>query len=433
MFNLFKRKKKKDAQAVENTVVQEQKKEMPVFGTADHFMNTYVSNEHNLAIGRQGDRLITVTADSAPTNDIIVINDDWTSTVRQCIMPTIAQRQLSYVVYDPNGDCYNRVASTMKAKGYDVQLVDFEAEGENAARIDLFETANITKSPYWTSILLTSAINCEGDEIVVAHSLLMAMMLYGLELDQHIEIGELVDVFHRIKNNDKVTMLEVKSCKDADQYIKEFETAPEKLRKTVLKKVEENFLIPSIEKVTKPNIMTITAHNRQSIIFVKRVPKKYRYLATALMFNLTTSSVFHEGKGITTLVIDSASDDWYNRALMKKICKEASLGRKIAHMRIRKSLEDGRPLSAEKKQLVIYMHSDNQNTKDYVYNCMLVKSQLSYEEQAQISKEIYKGKPIPDSILDSSCVTMEDLDNMTDNVVIDTSKAARPFRCERLK
>jgi hypothetical protein len=437
MFNLFKKKKKEEKKISVTPISKSKNKpehEMPMFGTADHFMKTYITGEQHIAIGKSGEDLVTATANSEPINDIIVINDDWTSVIQQCIVPTITQRRLSYVVYDPNGDCYARVGSAMKARGYDVQLVDLEDE-ENLSRVDLFEVANITKSPYWTSIMLTGAIRCEQNEIVVAHSLLMAMMLYSLELDQRIDIKDMVALFDRIKANDKHALLEIKSCKDADQYIRAFECALPALRASVMAKVEERFLRPATLKVSHPNILTITAHKKQTIIFIKRVPKQYRYLITALMFNLTASSVLCEGQDVTTLVIDSMSDEWYNRSLLNKICKESgsAMGQKVAYMRIRKSLEDQRPLSADKKQLLIYMHSDSENTKEYIHNRLLIKNQIAPDEQEQISKSRYHGKAIPVDVMNSSSVSIEELGHLNDCVVIDTSKQVRPFRCERLK
>ena len=189
-----------------------------------------------------------------------------------------------------------------------------------------------------------------------------------------------------------------------------------------------------MNKTDKLSFIAITIIFKKNIIFVKRVPKEYRYLVTMLMFNLAATSVMYEGQGATTLIIDSACDEWYNRAFFKKICDDAgfSENKKLAYMKIRGSLDNKKVFDGTKKQIIIYMNSNSNKTKEYVHDCLLVRNQLSEKEKAELSVAKYDGKPIPDKVLNSEGILMEELGEFTDCIVIDTSGETRPFRCDRL-
>ena len=105
------------------------------------------------------------------------------------------------------------------------------------------------------------------------------------------------------------------------------------------------------------------------------------------------------------------------------------MGKGTATMTIRGSITP--ELIGETKKLIIYMHSDDIDTKKYVYCYLPMDMQLSASEKEEVSKRYFKGK-MKESALMVSPITMEELGSIDDCIVIDTSRNVRPFRYERL-
>ena len=161
MFGFFKKlfaRKKKDAK---NEVVNtEEKKDKltykPELGTVDAFKEKFNADPKHLAIGRKNNENIMVNAEHEPCNDITFINDNATSIKHDIVMPIVRQGNLSYVVYDPEGEYFKALGNNMLDRGYDVQVIDFEDE-EKSARINLFEIVNITQNAYWVATVFAGA------------------------------------------------------------------------------------------------------------------------------------------------------------------------------------------------------------------------------------------------------------------------------------
>ena len=77
------------------------------------------------------------------------------------------------------------------------------------------------------------------------------------------------------------------------------------------------------------------------------------------------------------------------------------------------------------------MHSDDVATKEYVMDALKVKNQMNEDELKEISEKHFKKKQIPEAVLNSTPITIEELDTIQDCIVIDTKKTARPFRCDK--
>lgn len=210
MFGFFKKKEKVE----KNNKSAYSQKYTPMFGNADDFMKLYRSGEENIVLGRNQGSNVGVTAIDPPADSIYIVNDDEDSILRHCIIPTVEQSKLSYVVYDPTGKYQEYLSAQMKARMYDIQVVDLNDES-NRSRIDLFEVVNITKNSYWTSIMLAGSIKCEAKEVKIAHNLFMTMMEYLLAKKGKVDIELMSEVFNKIEVYDKTTLLDMEKCNAA--------------------------------------------------------------------------------------------------------------------------------------------------------------------------------------------------------------------------
>lgn len=417
MFGLFKKKEK---------VVFS-----PSFGNAEDFVNLYCGEgEECVTIGYREDHgNINIATSNHKTNNITIINDRKESIRDNCVAPILKQRKFSYVVYDPTGEYYERLSSKLETNGYETRLIDI-CDNENWDRIDLFETANITKNPYWTSILLAGSIGCETHEIFAAHSLFMAMMRYLLEKTEKINIIDMYDLFIKIKNNDKQILSEMRSMLETQRYIDRAFSNDPNITKDIFEKIQNNLFKTAIYKANNPNIFTVTAHKKKTALFIKKVPYEYQYLITALMFNLKASSILCSHGKTSVFLIDSAADEWYKKKLLDKICDESGMKKGVANILIRDKIDIDSVVN--EKPILVYMHSNNDATKEFVYNYLTVNSIYSQEEKNDISKRFFKGKPLSNEVLSSSPINIEMLNDFDDSVVIDTSMNAKPFIMSKL-
>lgn len=432
MFGLFK-KKDKNNKATKNTKAehkQQVSKYNPVLSTPDDFMRVYRQGEEHIVIGRNQGSNVGVTAIDPPADSLLVINDNSDEILRQCVIPTVEQSKLSYIIYDPNGAYYNALADKMKARLYDIQVLDLESS-MNKSTVDLFEVVNITKNTYWTSVILAGSIKCEGAEIQAAHNLFMTMMEYLLEKKGCIFIEDMQELFNKVSVNDKETLLDMEKCSSAKPSLLRLINADPKDRGSVYKKAAVYFFRDISKKIKNPNIFTVTSHKRKTVTFIKKVPAQYRNLISAMLFNLKVSSILCGDGSASTLIIDTSNEEWYNRKLLENLTREAgdSMDKSVAMMKIRDSFNES---DLSNNGILIYMHSEDYNTRNHVFELLKTKNQLSQEEQVALSTQLYGGKPVPEETLEASPVQIGELSILRDEIVIDLTKNTKAFRCSRL-
>lgn len=429
MFGFFK-KKNKAVNKTEPVAETNAIKYTPRLGNPNDFIQLYRTGEEHIVLGRHEGSNVGVTAIDPPGDSLYVINDDADSILRHCVIPTVEQGKLSYIVYDPDGQYQNALADKMKARLYDIQVIDFEDE-TNKSRVDLFEVVNITKNTYWTAVLLAGAIKCVGREINAAHNLFMTMMEYLLASKGYINITDMCQLFNKVSINDKETLLDMEKCSSARPALLRLINASPEDRATVYKKANATFFKFAEAKLANPNIFMVTSHKRQTVTFVRRVPSQYRSFMTALLFNLKVASVVCGDGSTSTLIVDTHRDDWYDRALLERLTQEAGevMDKSVAVMKIRATADD---LLLAKSQILIYMHSSDLETRQLIYSFLKVKSLLTNEEQLQVAATHYHNKPLSKEALEVGAIPFEELETLKDQIIVDIPNQAKAFRCNRL-
>ena len=399
---------------------------VPSLGTAEQFKNEY-KDEH-LVIGVSAGNKVYIGANQTPCNNVVVINDNQRSVERQCVIPLIEQGELSYVVYDPNGTYRESLESKMKSIGYDVQLIDFDCE-ENMSRVDIFEVANMIKNPYWASVILSGSMKCTKEEVAPVHNLFMAIMQYLLAANKKVNIVDMYALFKKIQSNDQGLLLDMIHCAASSKYVNKFNECDEEMKASVCKKLTDRFFKTAWNKCVNPNVFTVTTHKQKTITFVRRVPQKYQYIITMLLFNLMASRVISGEKSLNTVIIDPSNETWYNKELLNNVCKESNgvLSNGVIRVNVKSVVDE---LSED--SLYLYMHADDEHTKKIIMENLTVDRQTTDQEKREISVKFYRKKPLPNDVLAMTPLTVEELDKLRHCLVIDPTYKTKAFMCERL-
>lgn len=416
----FKKRKEKERWMSEFT---------PSFGTADEFCAKYEQNDEAIVIGKSDDREIRVSISDGSVNKVVILNDSFTSVHKDVVAPILLKGNLSYIIYDEKGLHYDALAETMRSMGYDVQLIDL-SDDDNASRINLFETVNITGNPHLLSVVLANSIQCDEQEVDVAYNLLMAMMHFVLSRSGVVDAKELDSLFRQIVTNDNEVMSELENCPGSREHIAQVYNVEADITESVIRKLSDSLFNSMVIKTTEPNVFAITMHHKKTATFIKRVPKQYSYLITALMLNLEESKTMCESNGVTTLIIDSSEEEWYHQDLLHRFhdeddgvdascCAIVAIKKKLC---INENNDD---------RLLVYMHSEDSATNDFVYNVLKFKYYPS-EERDECSKKYFRDKELPEEILNRAPITIDELKTMSDCLVIDVAHDIKPFRCDRL-
>ena len=409
----------------------------PEFGSAEEFLDAY-NGEKNITIGKVDDLKIKICGDKKPCNEITIINDVQKSVDNQVVIPLLKEKTMSYIVYDPYNTYQNETIEMFENSGYDVQIVDI-GNNDCLSRVNIFEIANITKNSYWLSVILSSSIKCSEDEKPVAHALLMSIMQYLIHTNNTIDIVSLYKVFKSVRNEETEIWRALQSCPGSQSEIVKVWKAPAEIRNSVYEKILNNFFKTAITKTNNPNIFAATAHKKNTVYYIKRIPKKYSYIVTILLFNIKMSNiVFNQGKP-STVLIDAMDSGWYNELLVRKIENEIGTNTGIINLQIRDSIGTPERPYVRDNQLVVFMQSEDEISKKYIIHSLKTKELISREELSNTvdgmltkKKQRKNKESIVDQLLDVSAVSMEEFENMTDSIVIDTSKAVKPFRCNRM-
>jgi len=428
MFGFSKKKKANKA----NEQVKNNQGFAPSFGSVEDFEKRYNDGATYMAVGRKDGKLIGLSASSAPANNIFLINDNEELAREHYILPLMKQSLSSFVIYDPTEAYYNASADFLHENGYDIQIVDLE-DPEHGSRIDLFEVANITRNTYWTSLILSGSVRCNQNEILPAHNLMMAIMQYLLDTKQKITVTETAKLLQGLLGEDSVkTVEDIEACPAARQYIEKFKASDDDIKHTVCEKIYTHFTRVGYKKLRNPNIFTVAVPKKKTAVFIKDVPAQFRFLITAFLFNLKAVSVLCGDGNVNTVIVNTSEEDWYNKALLDRVCGEsaAMMTRGSAVISLKSKL--GKEAAESTDKILLYMHADDEDTKKLVYCYLPMDMQLSDQEKETVSQTFYKGKGVPEDVLRMAPIELKELDAFENMLVIDASRATRPFRCEKI-
>lgn len=401
------------------------------FGTVDAFKEAYVKGDPDFLFGSDKNVPIGVSLNGFFHNKMTIINDDKDSIRNNCIIPMLSSRNLSYVLYDPDGEYFNATSAKLRSLGYDVAQLDF-ADETHASRINPFEMVNVTKNAYWNALIFAGSIKCTQAEVRVAHNIFMAMMQYILATGKNVDISNLHEIFNAIKETKASVIRDIMSCPSSAKYLKMFEDETIEVRSIVFAKIDKYFFNLFMPKVTNPNVFAITTSNRKTAIFVKPVPKKYQSLMTTFLFNMKTASVLHGESSANAVLFDFDDHIWYNKPLLNKICDDAGsiIERGVLSINITSALKNGIPDG----QLVVYMHSSDDETIKNVRDRLMIKNVSSEEElyEIKMKNKYFKKHGIPESELCKAPVSENDMRDLKGCIVVDTAKKIQPFTCDLL-
>ena len=194
-----------------------------------------------------------------------------------------------------------------------------------------------------------------------------------------------------------------------------------------------NFFQIAMFKARNTNIFAVTAHQKKTVYFIKKTPKKYNFLLTALLFNIKSTNVLCANNEVCTAIIDVQNDNWYNQGLLDRICDEAEVSHGVMELHIRDSIGTMDNPCINDNQLLIYMCTNDYTTKRYIQHCTKIKNTYSEQELKSLEEMNFAKFGIPHNVYDAAPITMEELDNMgRDCIIIDMTKKVKPIKCTKL-
>ena len=439
MFKLFGKKNKepkplkhkKGSKSNQTPVVEPAIEFSPVFNFADNFIATYCNKEPSVPVGKYNGREIDVAIGALKCNDILVVNNNENAICEKHIAPMLKRGGASYILYDKTGKYYEQFAPMMKSNGYDVQLIDFTDES-NPSRIDIFEVLNTIKNPYWLSIIISSSIKCNAQELKVAHNLFMAMFEYLFSGTEAVDFVTLYGLFNNIRNKDMNTLNAIIQCEKARKFMMLLTKSEQSVIRSTYEKADNLFFKNVFAKVKEPNIYTMATHQKKTVFFVKPVPARYKVLSTILMMNIKTANVICGYGKPSTVLVKFKGESWYHEALLDKVCDDVgNMSNSVAELTFSDTVGDATYRSTHGKQLIVFERTDDKLTKEFIIEQTKIKN-WSKDGQMFISDGYFDGKPIPAYALEASPLTYNELDTLNDCIVIEPCDVSDPFRCDYL-
>ena len=402
---------------------------VPSFGTTDEFYKKYYQNCSMLAVGRLNNKKICIPLSNNDSNKIVVINDDLDSIHDDIVAPILLKGEMSYMVYDADGKHYAAMARTMRMMGYDVQLIDLASE-EHISRINLFEIINITKDPHSLSVVLSNAIGGDEAETDAAYNLLMAIMKCNLAKRGAINAVEVDHMFKQIANGDTAALDELEGCQDAREHIMRVYEVDVAVKVAAINKMAEKLFSSLLDKTKHPNVFAITMHSKKTATFIKAVPEQYRYMMTTMLLNLEMSNAMCECDGITTLILDTSEESWYDKRLLT-IARSTMDDLKngcFATIEIMKAIDENRK---SEDGLLIYMHSNDLATNVFVRDNMRLMNYTN--EVAELSKMHFGGQDLPNIVLERAPIDIDELKAIDGAIIIDMSYEMKPMLTDNVE
>ena len=319
--NFFKRKDKAPAPA--EAPKKAKKKRGSTLSTAtEQFQEKYMKNDIwvPLAVADETIGIASEPDGSLRTNDVLIINDTHKKMIDNIVLPMIAKGNMSYVIYDPTGEIYGRAEEILRQNHYDVRVVDFCDTSINSTdRIDFFEMVNIHHRTEELAKIMSNCLDTELNQKIAFAMLVMAFE-YIIELGVEISPTRLRWVFNQIKENNREIINSINSCKKAGNALRY--NIEGMTRGNILKVIDrlDTDVIPAIEKFgVNPTIYSVLTMKRNVAIFIKSVANENNYIATTMIYNLMSlSSISGDDQQLNTVVFDIGTDEWYNRAEIKR-------------------------------------------------------------------------------------------------------------------
>lgn len=372
MFNLFKKKKKQEnIEEPKKDKSKKKKKGLPT--ESDKFREIYMKSEPYIPLAST-DELLGLSGEfnqSIRTNDVLIVNDTHRKMIENIIIPMVSQGNLSYVIYDPSGEIYGKTESIFRKNNYDIRVVDFcDASIGSTDRIDFFEMVNINQR---TEELARIIANCFDTLLMqqISFTLLVAVFEYILFVGSTLSSKRVRWVFDQIKDNNKEIISSIEKCPKAGAALRH--NIKGMTRGNIIKVVDklDNEIIPVMEKYgVNPTIFSVLTMKRNVAIFVKEVSEESNYIATAMIYNLMSlSSITGEDKELNTIIFDNGTDNWYNRAEIKRWRKQADYinGECTSIVYIRETMSD-EMMKDFIPALTLFVSSTNQPTIDWAYD-----------------------------------------------------------------
>lgn len=424
--NLF--GKKKDKAPVAEAPKKTKKKRGSNLSTATElFAEKYMKNDIwvPLAIADETIGIASEPDGSIRTNDVLIINDTHKKMIDNIILPMISKGNMSYVIYDPSGEIYGRAEEILKRNNYDIRVVDFCDTSINSTdRIDFFEMVNIH---HRTEELAKIMANCMETDLMqkIAFTMLVIAFEYIIELGVEISPTRLRWVFDQIKENNREIIDSINACPKAGAALRY--NIEGMTRGNILKVIDklDADIIPAIEKFgVNPTIYSVLTMKRNVAIFIKSVANENNYIATTMIYNLMSlSSISGDDQQLNTVVFDNGTDEWYNRAEIKRWRRTSKTvnGEATSIVYIREKMSD-LLMNDFIPALTVYVSCTDTPTVDWAYET--IKKQYIIANNLQDSENIDIG------------LTKVDLEIMEDCVLFASSGNPdlqfAPMRCKLL-
>ena len=321
--NFFGKKKEKAPEAAVDTSKKNKKKRGSTLSTAtEMFADKYMKNDIWVPLAN-ADTTIGISAEpdgAIRTNDVMIINDTHKKMIDNIVLPMIAKGNMSYVIYDPTGEIYGRAEDILRQNHYDVRVVDFCDTSINSTdRIDFFEMINIHHRTEELAKIMSNCLDTELNQKIAFVMLVMAFE-YIIELGVEISPTRLRWVFNQIKENNREIIDSINKCPKAGNALRY--NIEGMTRGNILKVIDklDTDVIPAIEKFgVNPTIYSVLTMKRNVAIFIKSVANENNYIATTMIYNLMSlSSISDDDQQLNTVVFDLGTDEWYNRAEIKR-------------------------------------------------------------------------------------------------------------------
>ena len=420
--------KKKDNAATSVVAPKQKKKRGSNLSTATElFQSKYMKNDIwvPLAIADEAIGIASEPDGSIRTNDVLIINDTHKKMVDNIILPMISKGNMSYVIYDPSGEIYGRAEEILKRNNYDIRVVDFCDTSINSTdRIDFFEMVNIHHRTEELAKIMSNCMDTELNQKIAFVMLVMAFE-YIIELGVEISPTRLRWVFNQIKENNREIIDSINKCKKAGNALRYHIDGM--TRGNIIKVIDklDADVIPAIEKFgVNPTIYSVLTMKRNVAIFIKSVANENNYIATTMIYNLMSlSSIGGDDTQLNTVVFDNGTDEWYNRAEIKRWRRTAKTvnGEATSIVYIREKMSDVL-MNDFIPALTMYISCTDTPTVDWCYNMI---------RQQHIIANNLEDKPDLDIGL-----TKIDLEIMEDCVLFASSGNAdlqfAPMRCKLL-
>lgn len=396
----------------------------PTMGKIADFMNAYPAERKDLVLGREGLVELAIDVEPHQMNRIMVINNNAAKFADDILIPMIDKQNLSYVIYDPEGTYYDATKDELQRNEYDVEIIDIQ-DKSNRLRLDLFEVVNITKNPYCNALIFANSIQCESaEETETALKLFMAIMTFLLSRKNRVSMSDMSYMFDKIKEKDASVIKMMCDCTQSYRHMQGFAIAPAPIKRTVMKLIDKNFFSVLNEKTCRPNMFVVALSSKKKAIFLKSVPAEYKAITTTLLFNIkASSSLLNTDHDADAVILDTKETNWYNRAMMVALEQEndEALNDGVVNIMVRDRKTD------EDCHLTMFMSSADEATIDDVHQKLNANVMFTEDEKAEISKNLYRNKPIPAEDFGQYAMPKEEVQNLNGIIVLDKDNKVKPI------